>query len=220
MHETIADRFVRWRLQEVLLRYPGLRVVPFSGEGLKLDGEIHFNATGPDGQTVEDRYKVELLVPLEFPEEAPLARETGGRIARTFHKLEGNHLCLGSPTELRIRLMTSPSLLGFVEGIVIPYLFGHTYYQTHGVMPFGELEHGSDGLLQHFASLFGVPSPRVAVEFVRLASLRRRLANRRECPCGSGRRLGRCHNRTVNRLRNLLGRGWFRSQLSAIEDSD
>jgi hypothetical protein len=219
MTEPVADRFARWRLHDTLLRYPGLRVAPSTGEELKLVGELAFRVIGPDGTSVEDCYEVDLRVPLDFPRRTPTAAETGGRIAQTFHKLEGGHLCLGAPTDLRVRLVTSPTVLTFVERIVIPYLYGHSYFKAHGVMPFDELDHGERGLLQHFASLFGAPTEDAARAFVRAASLRRRAANKLSCPCGSGRRLGQCHNRRVNRLRDLLGRSWFARELSAINDA-
>lgn len=216
MTETVADRLVRWRLQEMLLRYPGLRIAPSAGDELKLAGELRFHVTGPDGVSIEDAYEVQLCVPADFPRGMPTARETGGRIAPSFHKLKGGLLCLGAPTELRIRLVTSPTLPTFVERIVIPYLFGHSYYLAYGKMPFDELEHGTAGLLQHFAALFGVTDRAAAREFVRAVSLRRRVANKLPCPCGSHRRLGRCHHRRVNRLRMLLGRAWFREELAAL----
>lgn len=218
MAESATERFARWRLHELLVRYPGLRIAPSSSTTLKLVSEVPFRVTGPDGTTLEDRYEVELQIPADFPHSTPTARETGGRVAPTFHKLEGDFLCLGAPTELRVQLVTAPTLLTFVERIVIPYLFGHTYFKIHKVMPFDELAHGNKGLLQHFATLFGAPNPDAAREFVRAASLRRRVANKLECPCGSRRRLGRCHNRRVNRLRDLLGRSWFRQELIAIEN--
>lgn len=220
MTETVPGRLARWRLQETLLRYTGLRIAPSAGEELKLAGELGFHVTGPDGVSIEDSYEVELRVPSDFPLRTPTARETGGRIAPTFHKLEGDLLCLGAPTELRIRLAMSPTLLTFVERIVIPFLYGHTYHQAYGRMPFGELEHGTAGLLQHFAGLFGVTEKSAALGFVRVASLRRRVANKLPCPCASGRRLGRCHNRRVNWGRALLGRTWFVQQLFALDDHD
>jgi hypothetical protein len=218
MTETAAERFARWKLQDTLLRYPELRIAPSSAEQLKLVGELNFRVIGPDESVIEDCYEVELCVPVDFPRRTPTARETGGRIAPTFHKLEGDLLCLGAPTELHIRLITSPTILTFVERIVIPYLYGHTYFKAHGVMPFDELDHGRKGLLQNFQSLFGAPNHTAAREFVRVASLRRRIANKLDCPCGSLVRLGRCHNRRVNRLRDLLGRSWFSRELLAIDE--
>lgn len=220
MAETISERFARWQLQELLVQYPGLRIQPGTDERLKLAGDLKFRATGPDGLEVEDSYQVELIIPSSFPQETPLARETGGRIAITYHKLRGGYLCLGTPTELRLRLIRSPTLLSFIERIVIPYLYGHTYYQAHGTMPFDELEHGTEGLLQHFMSLFSAPSRAAARMFVQLAALRRRLANKQACACGSGRRLGRCCNRRINRLRDLLGRSWFQSQHRLLREEN
>src|SRR5438309_4202640 len=101
MAETVANRFARWRLQDTLLRYPGLRIAPSAGEELKLAGELRFHVTGPDGVTIEDSYDVELRVPADFPPRTPTARETGGRIDPAYHKVEGGLLCLGAPTELR-----------------------------------------------------------------------------------------------------------------------
>lgn len=38
------------------------------------------------------------------------------------------------------------------------------------------------------------------------SALKKRIANRFPCPCGGGPRPGRCHNRVVNDLRQMLGR--------------
>jgi SEC-C motif len=50
------------------------------------------------------------------------------------------------------------------------------------------------------------------MEMVPLTTLKKRVANKHLCPCGSNRRLGKCHNLTVNRLRKQLGRSWFRKE--------
>jgi len=212
MAESIRERYGRWRLEDLLLRHPGLRIVPSSGDDLILSGAIGFRLQGPDHEAIEDTYAVEIRVPPGFPKEVPTARELEGRIPKDYHKLEGDLLCLGAPTELRLRLATSPTLPAFVEESVIPYLFGHSYFVKHGVMPFGELAHGSGGILQYLAELFGA-SPVSGVEgFVFLASLKKRHANKYSCPCGSGRRLGRCHNRKLNQLRDRFGRRLFRDE--------
>jgi hypothetical protein len=108
-----------------------------------------------------------------------------------------------------MKLTLSPTLLVFVERLVVPYLFGYSYYEKHGAMPFGELSHGRDGILECLADMFRSPSVPGADEFVRLASLKKREANKESCPCRSGRRVGRCHNRIVNDFRKRLGRSWF-----------
>jgi hypothetical protein len=61
--------------------------------------------------------------------------------------------------------------------------------------------------------MLGVENDQALVRFVRLLTMKKRTANKLPCPCGSGDRLGRCHNRIINRVRSKLGRGWFSSLL-------
>ena len=148
MSEPIRQRYDRWRLGELLLRYPGLRIVPDGGDDLVLAGSLAFCATGPTQETIEDSYAVELRVPNGLPKQLPTARETDGRIPNTFHKLAGGLLCLGAPTAIRLELTLAPTLLRFVEGFVVPYLYGYSFFVIHGKMPFDELAHGDAGIRQ------------------------------------------------------------------------
>jgi SEC-C motif len=182
-----------------------------------LVGVLAFVAEASGKERLEDEYQIELSVPGGFPGSVPSVRETGGRIPPSFHKLADGALCLGSPTRLRLILSESPSILRFVERCVIPYLYGYSYFERHGILPFGELDHGDPGIRQDFASIFHIDQEEMVREFVRLTSMRKRHANKQPCPCGSQRRLGRCHYRRVNSLRGRLGRYWFRMVLRNSE---
>jgi len=115
-------------------------------------------------------------------------------------------------------LTLSPTLLTVIEKLVIPYLFGFSFRTRHGSMPYGELAHGPKGIRQYIATLYGSRCAADVKEFLRLTSLRRRHANKWPCPCGSGRRLGRCHHHTVNGLRDCLGRAWFREEYARVAE--
>lgn len=212
MTDAARDRYGAWEIDGVLARHLGLRIVPSGTETLVLAGSIEFHVSGPDREALSDSYQVQLEIPPAFPRVVPLVWETGGRIAASFHKLVGGSLCLGAPMELRLHLVRFPTLPTFIDRFVIPYLFGHSYHQKHGTMPFGERSHGSDGVLEYIAELFQSKQIEHAHEFLRLASLEKRHANGQPCPCESGQRLGRCHHLTVNRLRRQHGRGWFRQE--------
>jgi hypothetical protein len=110
-------------------------------------------------------------------------------------------------------LAESSSLLSFVERCVVPYLYGCSIVENGGVLPFGELSHGARGLRDDLASMIGVNDDLVLLGFVRLLAMKKRKANKLACPCGTGMRLGRCHNRRLNTLRDKLGRRWFSSLL-------
>lgn len=183
---------------------------------LRIEGTLRFCANGKRTEVIEDGYDVRIEAPEDFPVRMALVWETGGRIPATYHRLDNGALCLGSRVGLRLQMGKSPSILRFVEHCVIPYLYGYSYSVKHGAPPFGELEHGELGSLQDLAGLLGVEDLDLAFRYCTLAATKRRRANRRPCPCGSGRRLGRCHNRKVNALRERVGRLVLVSEMHTI----
>ena len=204
-----------WGLVRLFQRQPGLRVWPAVGHQARISGTIVFDAHAAGCETIHDTYDVELTVPLAFPRLLPTVIELGGRISKRFHTNPDRTLCLGSETRLKLLVAQEPTLPGFVERILIPFLYSHSFYERYGRLPFGELSHGSPGLLQDFADLFGV-SETAALAMVRLATLKKRHANKSPCPCGSGYRVGKCHNTILNGMRSQLGRHWFRRQLRQL----
>lgn len=216
MTESVAERFGRSEIAELLARYPGLRLVPSGSTTLRVEGTLAFSASSKKTEVIEDGYDVRIEAPENFPEQMALAWETGGRIPPNYHKLTNGALCLGSRVGLRLQMGGAPSLLRFVERCVIPYLYGYSYSLKHGPPPFGELAHGEFGSLQDLARLLGAKDLDLAFRYCVLAATTRRSANRQLCPCGSGRRLGRCHNRKVNALRKRVGRSVLASETRTI----
>jgi hypothetical protein len=211
---TFLDCARRWQLDAIRDSYPDLRLVPGKRDFIRLIGTLRFSAQPHGKEKIDDEYEIDILIPAEFPEELATVRETAGRISGSYvHRFTDGTLCLGSPTSLRLRISDHSPLLSYLEKCVIPTLYGHSYFERHGVLPFGELSHGMDGIREDLASLFGVDNEEAAVDFVRLTALRKRVANKRPCSCLSGKRLGRCHHRRVNMLRKRLLRRWFRRML-------
>ena len=114
-----TDTLTRWRLEELLLRQPGLRIVP-AGSGVVLAGSLEVNAQVLGKAAIRDRYQIEFRIPPNFPRKVPLVFETGGRIPRSYHHLQEGSLCLGSETRLRLLLTEGLSLVGFIERCVVP----------------------------------------------------------------------------------------------------
>jgi hypothetical protein len=204
---------LKWGVEELLGKYPEIRLQPTVSGDTIIAGSLEFSAQTRGQRLVSDRYEISISVSPDYPKATPLVRETARRIPRDFHKLDTGHLCLGSPTRLRLILAETPSLLSFVERCVIPYLYGYSIVESGGVLPFGELSHGARGLRDDLASMIGMDDDLVLLGFVRLLAMKKRKANKLPCPCGTGMRLGRCHNRKLNTLRDKLGRGWFSSLL-------
>jgi hypothetical protein len=210
MVRTIQDKFEQWKLRELLHAYPDLSLRPIVNGQVRLSGSLSFSADANGLERLNDTYEVAIAVPHGFPSELPIVTETAGRIPKDFHKNDNGSLCLGSPARQYLELKKGPTLLGFVTTCLIPYLYGFSYREKHGRLPFGELDHGIKGIQRDLAALFGIDDEKAAEEMVRLAGMKKRDANKQRCPCGSDRRLGKCHNRQVNQLRSQLGRRWFR----------
>lgn len=212
MGNSVQERFQQWRLEELLITYPGLSLRPSANGYVRIAGSLSFAADASGFERIEDAYELEIIVPSGFPRTVAGVRETAGRIPKSFHTNDDGTLCLGSPLRQKLELAKDPTLVGFVRTCLIPYLYGYSYREKHGSLPFGELEHGKEGLRDDFTVFFGLRNDRAAEQMVWLTGLKKREANKYACPCESGRRLGKCHNRRVNRLRTQFGRTWFRWQ--------
>ena len=217
MTERLRDCLDRWQIDKLLDRYPELRVGPSNGKHVTIAGILSFRAEAPGKEVIEDEYDVRLSVPWSFPNDLPSVHESGRRIPPTFHTLRDGSLCLGAPTRLRLLIGDSSSILRFVERCVIPYLYGYSYFTRHRELPFGELRHGVAGICQDLASVFGSDDECAIQEFVRLAAMRKRQANKHPCPCGTLRRLGQCHHRRINSVRKRLTRRWFQIVRNHLE---
>jgi len=191
------------------VRQPGLRIVPGASD-LVLKGRIGFTAQISGKAQISDCYQIEFRIPETFPRKVPGVFETGGRIPLSYHHLRDGSLCLGSETRLRLMLSEGLSLVGFIDRCLIPYLYRFSYLETRGEPPSEDLEHGVNGIREDLRQLLGAKRESEVLPFIRLLGMRKRHANKERCPCGSGDRVGRCHNRQLNRLRERLGRYWFR----------
>ncbi len=195
-------------ISEVLTRFESLRLMPSIDGGVVLEGVIDFTASADGCRTITDSYEISLRIPEAYPSELPVVHETGDRIPTDFHKLEGNALCLGSPFRLWLLTKQDPSLLNFIERVLVPYLYGYSLREAGEALPFGELRHGTPGLVDDLGEMLGTSDSTVAAAYLQVVRQKKRIANKRPCPCGSEVRLGRCHNRKVNALREAL-RSYF-----------
>jgi hypothetical protein len=207
-------------VQSFIRDYPGMRIAPSRGSGVALRGAFEFSARPSDGEEIRDCYELEVHVPRGFPAEIPSVAETGRRIPRSlsYHIGPDGALCLGSPLRLREIIARRPTLNGFAENCLVPYLYAASHKLTHGgAFLFGELAHGKEGIVGDYAKLLGLEDPAQAIRALELLGMKRRLANRAVCPCGCGRRLGQCSlNLRLGKLREVASREWFRAHAAGL----
>jgi len=207
-----------WGIDELLKTYSGISIRPSVTTGIRLVGDLKFCSELEGFEQITDSYKIDLRIPQLFPDEVPRIFECGGRIPESFHTNSDGTLCLGSPIRIFLTLRDNPTLIGFVNYCVIPFLYGYSYFERNGVLPQGELAHGEPGLIQDYMTLFGVKDENACRRLVKLLGMKKRLANKYPCPCGSGRRVGKCHNGTLNFLRRIGGRAWLRKCHPGLTD--
>jgi len=205
-------------LREFLRDYPQMAVRPAAGQNLRLKGQFVFAAHHTKEGDIQDSFALEIIVRRGFPKELPRVTETGRRIPRTgeYHVNQtDNTLCLGSPLSLLLKLSKKPTLEGFAENCLVPYLFAISHkLKNGGPLPFGELDHGVDGLFADYLQLFGLKTREQLIYAFRLLGMKKRRANKLPCPCGCGIRLGRCrYNLRLREFRKVASRTWFRSRV-------
>jgi len=182
-----------------------------------VEGSLQFNAQYRDPEIISDCYDVRIHIDPDFPHSLPRAWEIGHRIPRDYHTYgNDDSLCLGSPLRLLIALGKCPTLVGYVKSCLIPYLYRHSYLERYGRAPFGQLDHGEAGVLREYEGFFGVNGSEACLEMLRLLGLKKRVANKERCPCGSGRRVGECHHKTLKRLREAASPSWFRREYERV----
>lgn len=207
-------------LTEFLADYPGMSLQPTRHSGTIIRGQFHFKANG-SGLATEDAFELEILINKRFPSEIPEVRETAGKIPKTgdYHVNPDGTLCLGSHLRLKKALLEAPDLVSFTEKCLVPYLFNVSIkLRDGGDFVTGELAHGTAGIIYDYMEMFGLSESGQIVYALQLLGTKKRIANKKLCPCGCRLRLGRCplHHR-LNIIRPAAPRSWFSKHRSDVE---
>jgi hypothetical protein len=198
---TISDDFYSEVQHAVAKHQPELTVLRTDSliilEGL-------FVVSGPAGPF--DSYQMKAGITGGFPAEDPVVFEEGGRIPRTADRHvfpDHGNCCLGVWEEW---LLTAQDhrFETFLTGPVHDYFVSQSYYEVHGKWPFGERSHGRCGVLEAYSDLLGVAADEKTIaDYLRLLS-RLTIKGHSLCPCGSGRRLRKCHGEDLEHLRRKI----------------
>jgi len=205
---TISDDFYSEVQQAVAKHQPELSVSR-TDSSIILEGRfLVYGSDGPidSSNGVFDSYEIRAEVTELFPAQVPVVFEIGGRIPKIVDRHifpKDGDCCLGVWIEW---LMKAPNhrFATFLNGPMHDYFVSQTYYETHGVWPFGERSHGKLGILEAYAELLGIASDeRIITDYLHLLS-RQTIKGHAICPCGSGRRLRQCHSDDLQRLNQRI----------------
>lgn len=190
-------------ITELQQEYRGLTRLRETEIGTMVSGTLPFEASSEDFETITDIFEIDLIVPENYPKKLPWVFETSGRISDAYeHVYTNGKLCLAVPTEERLMFMQEPSLRGFMTNLVIPYCYGYCYWERHGVHPFGEREHGGEGIVRFYIDRLDLQDEVQALE-VAFHLFRYGYRGHHDCPCGSRSKLRDCHGPAVLELRQV-----------------
>ncbi len=190
-----------------------------------IEGEILLNHTYDDIH-IKDKFQIVIGADEEYPKTTPRLMEVGKRTEKIAQKYnikdfrdlhnnskDGGTVCLGSPREIRNKFPVGSDLVVFVDDLVIPYLFGFSFYEKHKKWPWGELSHGILGILEDYLDIKDVS--RTDIDNVLLLIKRspdwidynkqiKKLSPQKHCICGSCRPFCKCHSDAWKGLEKLV----------------
>lgn len=192
-------------LQNVKEKYPNLQHENINNNIL-LKGELDFFLKDPQSNKppIYDSYYVEIKIDSKFPEEIPIVKEIGGRIKENKyeHILTDRKLCLGLPSELGRLLKKYPTIEGFIEKILKPNLYAYSYFEKYDLMPWGDRQRGTEGIISHYVELFKTKDLYIILRL--LSGIIDRIYDGNSiCPCGRKLKLSDCHGETLLELNKL-----------------
>jgi len=203
-------------IEQLNTMFPGFRLSERIDGEYSVIGNLNFTVRH-DGNVVKDDYDIEIVIPDKYPQYPPTVQEVGNKILRC----PGNHInddgtfCFGAPLAIKHTFSQHRDLLWFVREQVVRFLFNHSYKRDFGIRPDDELSHGPKGLLEYYYELFHTQDNITVLEFLRLLS-EQQYDDQGLCPCGSGRKIRKCHYRLIKKIRKLSKPEEFRIELAGI----
>jgi hypothetical protein len=161
--------------------YPGMSLAPSRSSSIILKGTFAFAANPECSPEITDSYELQITIPETFPNALPTVKEIENRIPRDgkHHIERDDTLCLGSPIRILAKVSEQPSLVGFAETCIVPFLYAVSYKREHGGdFILGELAHGKKGIVDDYIELFGVKNREQVLQTLKLLGMKRRIANK------------------------------------------
>lgn len=187
--------------QEVQAEYPMLHFFR-QGDRLFLRGSfpiVHVDR-------VLDRFNIEVELPRNRADGLPVVREIGGRIPRTTDNHINNSsgdICLFIPEERWRIFPVGSTLLNFLNGPVRNYFLGFSMKELGQPWPFGERPHGKEGIVEYYSELLGTADVKTIRRYLECLS-KKSFKGHWLCPCGSGKKVRKCHATQIRELRETI----------------
>ena len=178
-----------------------------------IQGSVTMDIDDSTHGTVEDEFLLKIIISKTFPNEIPRVFELEDRFPKTadHHTYIDGSLCLGSPLSIQKRIHENPTIEGFVETCIVPYLFSMSLYlKGNKTFVLGELSHGTIGILEDYLEIFHLKTVPQVIKLIDILCMKKKAANKQVCPCGCDQVITKCKmQKIVIEYRNAMSRKDF-----------
>lgn len=171
-------------------------------------------------------YTTHLVVPHDYPRREPSLKCNPKEIPwkADRHVNSNGTACLCVASEYRIHWPRGSDLADFLSNLVEPYFLSQLYYDAHGRWPpTGQRSHGREGILEayrEFLEPIGPVREQVLYDTMKLMARVSDPKRHEPCPCGSGRKLRKCHWDIFSKLRRQIDRRHARDDFEFVQSYD
>ncbi len=182
--------------QRELAEFEGLRIEVVADQIHVLGRWTVFGET-----KIIERFEIKIEIPEDFPFSVPRVFEIGSVLGKSpnDHFNSDDSACLFVEPERYRKWPPGSGIRDFLNGPVREFFFSQAYRRLSGTWPFGEWSHGNLGILEFYGNHFGTKSVAV-IKGLLEASLQSRLFRQWRCPCGTNKRLLKCHGDSIKSL--------------------
>jgi hypothetical protein len=183
---------------------PGLRIL----EKNSIPSEILGNyAVRDDRGVVQETYEIRVLIPSSYPYGFPVMVETSEKIERIIdrHISEEGIACLEMDRKIAILSKYGITLQQFFQNYVHKFLCWQILYDEGEKDQLTEWSHHEGGVVEFYLEYMNMGSKELAKDCLQLIIDHRLPGRNALCPCGSERKMKRCHEKIFDDLK-LIGR--------------
>lgn len=202
---------------DVLKKYPKMKLVEENDHYFKLSGLLAVNMR-IDGFSLSKEYECSIYIPFNS-NKLPYVKDDNNEILRTYPHIYSNGiLCLETDTKIRLRFINGFNFLEWIEEYVELYFLSYEYYQTYGVYPFGERNHGWVGILETYMEVLDC-NDMISTLYLMNYISKKKYRGHLLCPCKSGKKIRNCHgDKMINFYKDYKMKSIFRDDYIKIKE--
>ena len=157
-------------------------------------------------------FSTTLAIPHNYPNGVPILKCNQKEIPwdADRHVYPNGMACLCVASEYRTHWPKGSDITDFLSKLVVPYFVAQSYFDTHGHWPAtGQRSHGRAGIIESYRELLsplGSVTERTVHDTMKLMARVSPPKGHDSCPCGSERKLRKCHRELFWKLRNKIDR--------------